>query len=102
MAGGQGERRRQRCIMATDTEWQIISERAGAAGLNISRFVAERLAGPVVEVSAPSGVMLQAARDLRVLVKIEERRFRAAQAGEAWEALVAEAGAETEGEEAFG
>ena len=102
MTGRLGERRRQRCLMATDTEWQVIAARAKAAGLTISRYVAQRLAGPAVGPPAQSGMVLQAARDLRVLVKIEERRFRDEGAAEAWEELVAEAGAETDGEEAFG
>ena len=102
MTGRQGERRRQRCIMATDTEWQVIGARARAAGLTISRHVVQRLAGPAAGTAAPPGAVLQAARDLRVLVKIEERRFRDEGATDAWEELVAEAAAETDGEEAFG
>ena len=39
-------RRHPRTVMATDTEWQRIRERAEAAGMPISRFICQRAAGP--------------------------------------------------------
>ncbi len=38
--------RHPRTVMATDTEWQRIRERAEAAGMPISRFICRRAAGP--------------------------------------------------------
>ena len=39
-------RRHPRTVMATDTEWQRIRERAEAAGMPISRFICQWAAGP--------------------------------------------------------
>ena len=35
----QGEKRRQRCVQATQTEWDAIREDADAEGLSISEYV---------------------------------------------------------------
>lgn len=103
MAAQADQRRRTRCITATDSEWQEIGARARKAGLPVSRFVVQRLTEPAGEVAAPTpGVPRQAARDLRVLLKIEERRYREEGKLEDWDELVAEAGEELDGEEAFG
>lgn len=97
-----GEKRKARCIMATDTEWQRITGRARKAGLPISRYAVQRLLEPVGETAAPPGLLRQAARDLRVLVRIEERRFREEGAGAGWEELVGGVEAELDREEAMG
>ena len=39
-------RRHPRTVLATDTEWRRIRERAEAAGMPISRFICQRAAGP--------------------------------------------------------
>ena len=39
-------RRHPRTVMATDTEWRRIRERAEAAGMPISRLICQRAAGP--------------------------------------------------------
>ena len=36
-------RKRQRAVMATDSDWQALRERADAAGMDVSRFILERL-----------------------------------------------------------
>ncbi|MYE60358.1 MAG: hypothetical protein F4X35_12615 [Alphaproteobacteria bacterium] len=100
MAPGDRERRSQRTITATDTEWRQIAARAKRAGLPISRFVVRRLTEPV-EDAAP-GLSRQAAVDLRVLVKIEQGRLREHGPAGAWDGLVSEAEAEVDGEEALG
>ena len=100
--GGNVEKRKARCIMATDTEWRRITERAGLAGLTISRFAVQRLLEPAGGTAAPSGMARQVARDLRVLVAIEEQRFRAAGAGADWDELVAGTEAALDSEEAMG
>ena len=41
-----GARKRQRAVMATDSDWQTVRERADAAGMDVSRFIVERLTAP--------------------------------------------------------
>ena len=43
------ERKRQRAVMASDSDWQTVRERADAAGMDVSRFIVERLTAPVAE-----------------------------------------------------
>ena len=102
MTATKDERRKRRCIMTTDSDWQRIGERARKAGLPISRFIAQRMMEPAEETAVASGLPRQAVRDMRVLLKIEERRFREEEASEAWDEIVAEAEAEVGAEEAFG
>ena len=102
MALRDDERRKARTITVTDTEWQQIGAQARKAGLPVSRFVVRRLTEPVGGKEAGPGLSRLVARDLRVLVKIEERRFREEEKLEDWDELVAEAEAEADGEEAFG
>ena len=45
--GASEGRKRQRAVMATDSDWQTVRERADAAGLDVSRFIVERLTAPV-------------------------------------------------------
>ena len=85
-------RRHPRTVMATDTEWQRVRERADAAGMPISRFICQRAAGP--ERSPPPGLPQEAvlARleriETAVLVLAEIERQRLAERGEdeGWEA----------------
>ena len=35
----RGEKRRQRCVLATDTEWTMIGEAAEAEGLSVSEYI---------------------------------------------------------------
>ena len=81
-ANAADPRRHQRTLMATDTEWRRTRERAGAAGIPISRFICQRAAGP--ERRPPAGVAPEAmlARLERietavlVLAEIERQRTR--------------------------
>ena len=85
-------RRHPRTVMATDTEWERIEERAKAAGVSKSRFICQRAAGP--DRRPPSAVALEAvlARleriETAVLVLAEVERQRLAERGEeeGWEA----------------
>ena len=74
--------RRQRAVMATDTEWERITRAAETAGMELSRFIVHRAVMPN---SLPQEVMRRAARELLVLSRLEERRLREAGAGEAWD-----------------
>ena len=86
-------RRHPRTVMATDTEWQRVRERADAAGMPISRFICQRAAGPE-RPPPPSALALEAvlARleriETAVLVLAEIERQRLAERGEdeGWEA----------------
>ena len=92
MEAQQVHRRYPRTVMATDTEWERIHERAEAAGTSMSRFICQRAAGP--ERQPPSGVAPEAvlARleriETAVLVLAEVERQRLAERGEeeGWEA----------------
>ena len=99
-ADSGGEKRKARCVMATDSEWRRISERAEAAGKTISRFVVERLLDPPRD-DGPLPVSLQRrmARDVLVLSRIEELRYGEAGAVEDWNGIVAAADAEIAEEE---
>ena len=46
MGAETGGRKRQRAVMATDSEWALVRERAAAAGMDVSRFVVERATSP--------------------------------------------------------
>ena len=84
-------RRHPRTVMATDTEWKRIRERAEAAGMPISRFVCQRAAGPDRRPPsvAPKAVLARLERiETAVLVLAEVERQRLAERGEeeGWEA----------------
>ena len=67
MSGAAERRKRQRAVMATDSDWQALKERADAAGMDVSRFILERLTAPV---PVPEDRVM--ARDLAVgLARIE-------------------------------
>ena len=87
----------QRALMATDSEWTRIGEAAAAAGMEKSRYVIHRTVGD--ESLAPE-VIRRAIRQSLVLAVLEERRLRAAGAGEAWDSACAavDAWLEREGE----
>ena len=58
MSGAAEGRKRQRAVMATDSDWQTLKERAdAAAGMDVSRFILERLTAPV---AVPGGSCLDA------------------------------------------
>lgn len=42
----KNRKRKNRCISATDSEWQAVSDMASAAGMPISRFVLQRVLTP--------------------------------------------------------
>ena len=74
--------RRQRGLMATDAEWERIARAAGAAGMEMSRYVVARALAPD---GLPGEVVRRAVREARGLSMLEERRLREAGAGAAWE-----------------
>ncbi len=80
MTSNQG--RRQRAVMASDAEWERITRAAGAAGMEVSRFIVHRVLMPD---TLPPEVTRRAVRELLVLSHLEERRLRETGAGEAWD-----------------
>ncbi len=107
MSGAAERRKRQRAVMATDSDWQLLKERADAAGMDISRFILERLTVPS-PVSADAVVARDLAvglarieRMVRVLYEVEKERVEAGAGTETWQALVRRAGARVDAEEAL-
>ena len=74
--------RRQRAVMATDAEWERITQAAHSAGMELSRFIVQRTLMPD---TLPVEVLRRAVREVLVLALLEERRLREAGAGDAWE-----------------
>ncbi len=97
MAGRpRGEKRRARCVMATDSEWQRIGQSAAADGLSISDHVVRTLLAPPSAPSVDAGTALTARVQWRVahavlaLESIEKLRFDEADMGTAWDQIAAE------------
>ena len=92
ISGTHETERHQRTVMATDTEWRRIRERAEAAGMPISRFICQRAAGPErrpLPGVAPEAMLARQERiETVVLVLAEIERQRLAERGEeeGWEA----------------
>ena len=91
-------RRRPRTVMANDSEWDRIRERAEAAGMSISSFICLRSAGQ--ERKPPAGPAPQALAakleriETAVLTLVELERQRLAERGEeeGWEAALRRVG----------
>ena len=102
------ERRRQRAVMATDSEWRLVRERAAAAGMDISRFIVERLTAPAPEhdPEAQLRALISATgrieRNVRVLHEAERQRVEDHAEPGTWETLVRRARAHVDLEEALG
>ena len=102
------ERKRQRAVMATDSDWQTVRERADAAGMDVSRFIVERLTAPSpapelgAATSELAGAVARIERAVRVLYEVEKQRVEDGAGAETWEALVRRAGARVDAEETLG
>ncbi len=107
--GAKEPKRKARTIMASDSEWARIGERARALDMPISRFVVQQILGttttpqplttgrPQPE-SLPDDLQWRLAHHLLVLARIEQYRFERAGEGEAWQAIEEEARALLEAE----
>ena len=100
-------RRRQRAVMATDSEWQAVRERAEAAGMDVSRFIVERLTAPADEPGEREWFafwklarsVARTERLVRVLWEVEKQRMENhGEAGD-WDILVGRATRRVELEE---
>ena len=102
-------RKRQRAVMATDSDWQTVRERADAAGMDVSRFIVDRLTAPapapVPDDRAATQDLAKAVarieRAVRVLYEVEMQRVEDGAGAETWEVLVRRAGARVDAEEAL-
>ena len=103
-----GEKRKRRCVMATDSEWQRIREGAAAARLSISDHIVRALLAPPSASPSDTGTVIPArvqhrvARAVLVLECIERLRLDKANLGTAWEQIVTEIDGWLEGEAALG
>ena len=101
-------RKRQRAVMATDSDWQALKERADAVGMDVSRFIMERLTAPVPASQDAdlrrdlAGAVARIERMVRVLYEVEKERVEGSAGAETWQALVRRAGARIDAEEALG
>ena len=101
-------RKRQRAVMATDSDWQALKERADAVGMDVSRFIMERLTAPVavpedVDLRRDlAGAVARIERMVRVLYEVEKERVEGSAGADTWQALVRRAGARSDAEEAIG
>ncbi len=97
-----GDKRKARVVMATDSEWQIIGERAETARMSISGFIVER-AIAATEREPDDGLPIElcrrVARDILILSRVEELRYRQVGEAGAWEEIVAAAEATVKAEE---
>ena len=106
--GAADGRKRQRAVMATDSDWQAVRERADAAGMDVSRFILERLTAPVAVPEDPvtvrdlAGAVARIERAVRVLYEVEKQRVEDTAGAETWQVLVRRAGARVDAEEALG
>ena len=103
-------KRKARSIMASDSEWARISERARALDMPISRVIVQHILGTTtrpqdVTIIGPHGATTTApqqpdlpadlqwrlAHHLLVLARVEQYRFERAGEGEAWQTIEEEA-----------
>ena len=104
-----GERRKRRCVMATDAEWACIREAADAAGLSVSEHVVRAGVAPPARAGAeafglPASVLRRQAQVLLTLGKVEKSRLERLDpegAPDLWRRLVAEADAWLDAEAAL-
>ena len=97
MARPPRERTRRRCVMTTDSEWEMIGALAGRARMSNSRFLVERALesrdpAPDEGTSSalPPEVSRRTALAMLVLARVEERRIADAGAASFWDDVVAE------------
>ena len=73
---------RQRAVMASDSEWEMVGRIAKRHSMDRSRYLIHRALMPD---ALSTEVLRRAVRELLVLSLVEERRLREAGAGHAWE-----------------
>ena len=88
---GSAGRRKQRAVMATDSEVRALDEAAAQAGMDRSSFIFQRLAvlaaGPPAWVAELVTRLDRVERTARVLYEVERQRLEANGESATWEAL---------------
>lgn len=106
MAGAGGEKRKRRCVMATDSEWSRMRERAAEDRLSCSEFIVQRClhvpepAAP--ETALPAQLLRRIARSVLVLEEMERLRLIREGAEGDWKAALDRADRWLDGEAALG
>ena len=103
----KGEKRKARCLMATDAEWARIEIGAKAAGLTKADFVARvveawEAATGSTDHGLPLALLRRLLQGVLVLERLEKLRFEKQNAADLWRALFAEVGAGLDAEIALG
>ena len=79
MAGPGGEKRKRRCVMATDTEWSRMREKADANRVSCSEFIVRRCLGDgtpaAPEPALSAHVLRRIARSVLALEEMERLRL---------------------------
>ena len=106
MAGPGGEKRKRRCVMATDSEWTRMRERAAADEKSCSEFIVRRcLDAPepaAPEPVLPAPVLRRVARTVLALEEMERLRLMKENSEADWSAALARADEWLDGEKALG
>ena len=106
MARPGGEKRKRRCVMATDSEWSRMREKATADGKSCSEFIVQRclyVPEPAAPEPTPSARMLRGiARSVLVLEEMERLRLIREGSEEDWKAALDRADRWLDGEGALG
>ena len=106
MARPGGEKRKRRCVMATDSEWSRMREAAAADGKSCSEFIVRRClvvpesAAP--EPALPAQVQRRMARSVLVLEEMERLRLTREGSEGDWNKALAAADRWLDGEEGAG
>ena len=64
--------RRQRAVMASDAEWALVTERAGRAGMELSRYVVHACTRPQ---ALPATLLRRMVREVLLLSRLEQVRW---------------------------
>ena len=106
MARSGGEKRKRRCVMATDSEWSRMREKATADGKSCSEFIVRCCladgtpAAPEPALAAP--VLRRIARSVLVLEEMERLRLIREGSEKDWNKALADADRWLDDEGAFG
>ena len=106
MARPEGEKRKRRCVMATDSEWSRMREKAAADGKSCSEFIVRCCladgtpAAPEPALAAP--VLRRIARSVLALEEMERLRLIREGSEEGWKAALDRADRWLDGEGALG
>ena len=106
MAGQGGEKRKRRCVMATDAEWSRMRGKAQEEGTSCSEFIVRRCladAEPAApEPALPAPVLRHIARSVLALEEMERLRSIGERSEGNWNAALERADRWLDGETALG